>query len=244
MRFTYLLLLFSIATYSQNKVLDLKINSITFKDLQSDKREYTINYQIENLTNQDISFFLTPNTLIANAASSMTLFTIYKIYINGEFTALDGPFFEKYGIDWEAFQDINKNLNKTEFQQLAQKTYDDFQINNKCIIEKYKKNGGENTDDSWILENDNLLKSKITLKPQETRLFEIQTNWNKNRYYKQDDLEYFLDEKDQYEFEMILDLKKSFFKNQLSKKEFALIEKDKNFIQGVFTSNKIVIDFR
>ena len=75
-------------------------------------------------------------------------------------------------------------------------------------------------------------------------MFEIQTNWSKNRYYKQDDLEYFLDEKDHYEFEMIIDLKKSSFKSQLSNKEFSLIEKDKNFIQGVFTSNKIVIDFK
>ena len=174
----------------------------------------------------------------------MTLYPFYKIYINKEFTPLDGPFFEKYGVDWEAFQETNKNLNKTEFQMLAQKTYDDFQNTNKFIIEKYKKDGGANTNDNWILQNNNLRRSKITLKPNEIKLFEIQTNWNKDRYFKQDDLEYYLKEKDQYEFELILDLKKTAFQSQLSTEEFSTIEKDKNFIQGIFTSNKILIDFK
>ncbi|WP_309608793.1 hypothetical protein [Flavobacterium sp.] len=244
MRFTYILLLFSIITFSQNKPLEVKINSITFKDLKPNIRKYTIDYQIENLTNQEISFFLTPNTLIANAASSMTLFPVYKIYINSEFTPLDGPFFEKYGIDWEAFRETNKNLTTTEFKELAQKTYDAFQNTNKAIIENYKKGGGKIYDDHWILQNDNLMKSKITLKPNEIRLFEIQTNWDKDRYFKQDDLEYYLDEKDNYEFELILDLKKTAFQNQLSEEEFSAIEKDKSFIQGIFTSNKILIDFK
>ena len=244
MRFTYLLLLFSIITFSQNKVLEVKINSVTFKDLQPNNRKYTINYQIENLTKNEISFFLTPNTLIANAASSMTLFPIYKIYINKEFTPLDGPFFEKYGVDWEAFRETNKNLTTAEFKELAQKTYDAFQNINKTTIENYKKAGGKNIDDLWILENDNLIKSKVTLKPNEIKLFEIQSSWNKDRYFIQDDLEYYLSEKDQYEFELILDLKKAAFQNQLSTEEYSKIEKNKNFIEGIFTSNKISIDFK
>ena len=244
MRFSYLLLLLSITAFSRTKDLVVKINSITFEDSNHKKRKYFINYQIENLTKNEISFFLTPNTLIANAASSMTLFPIYKIYINKEFTPLDGPFFEKYGVDWEAFRETNKNLTTAEFKELAQKTYDAFQNTNKAIVENYKKAGGKNTDDHWILENDNLMKSKITLKPNEIRSFEIQTSWDKDRYFKQDDLEYYLDEKDNYEFELALDLKKTAFKNQLSTQEFSTIEKDKNFIQGIYTSNKILIDFK
>ena len=244
MRFTYILLLFSIITFSQNKPLDVKINAITFKDLKPNIRKYTIDYQIENLTNQEISFFLTPNILIANAASSMTLFPIYKIYINGEFTPLDGPFFEKYGIDWETFRETNKNLKEVELKEMAQKTYNDFQNTNKAIIENYRKNGSKIYDDHWILQNDNLMKSKITLKPNEIKILEIQTNWDKDRYFKQDDLEYYLDEKDNYEFQLILDLKKTAFQNQLSTEEYSKIEKNKNFIEGIFTSNKISIDFK
>ena len=244
MRFTYLVLLFSIVTFSQNKDLLVKINAITFEDLQPNKRKYNINYQIENLTKHEISFFLTPNTLIANAASSMTLYTVYKIYINGEFTPLDGPFFEKYGTDWEAFRENNKNLNKAEFQKLVEKIFADYQNTNKSIIENYRKNSSKIYDDQWILQNDNLMKSKITLKPNEIKILKIQTNWDKDRYFKQDDLEYYLDEKDNYEFELILDLKKTAYQNQLSTEEYSTIEKNKNFIEGIFTSNKILIDFK
>ena len=244
MRFSYFLLLFSIVTFSQSKVLNVKINAINSKEIKINRKQYIINYQIENLTNQEVSFFLTPNTLIANAASSMTLFTVYKIYINGEFTPLDGPFFEKYGVDWEAFRETNKDLTEVEFQKLAKKTFENFQNESKVIIENYKNKGGTNTDENWILENNNLMKSKITLKPKEVKAFEIQTDWNRERYFKEDDLEYYLNENDQYEFELTLDLKKTAFKNQLSKEEYLAIEKDKNFIEGTFTSNKAIIDFK
>ena len=244
MRFSYFLLLFSIVTFSQSKVLNVKINAINSKEIKINRKQYIINYQIENLTNQEVSFFLTPNTLIANAASSMTLFTVYKIYINGEFTPLDGPFFEKYGVDWEAFRETNKNLTEVEFKKLAKKTFENFQNESKIIIESYKNKGGTNTDELWILKNDNLMKSKIILKPKEIKSFKIETNWDKERYFKQDDLEYYLNENDQYEFELTLDLKKTAFENQLSKEEFMTIERDKNFIQGIFTSNKVIIDFK
>ena len=58
------------------------------------------------------------------------------------------------------------------------------------------------------------------------------------------DLEYVIDEKDFYEFELTINLIKRYFKESLSKEFYSKIEKDKNFIEGVFTSNKIEIDFR
>ncbi len=244
MKFTYVLLLLSIATFAQNKVLDVKINTLNSNDINAKKREFTINYQIENLSDQTVTFFLTPNTLIAHTASSMTLFTIYKIYINGEFTPLDGPFFENYGIDWNDFQEKYKNLSREDLIILAEKLIKENEVNESKIVDNYKKNGGKVTDEQWILENQNLLKSKITLAPKEIKLFEIKTDWNKERYYKQDDLEYYLNENDKYEFELTLDLKKSLFKDSLSKEDFATIAKDKNFIQGAFTSNKMIIDFK
>ncbi len=230
--------------FSQTRVLDVKIDAITFDDSNPKNRKYNINYHIENLTNNEISFFLTPNTLIANAASSMTLFPIYKIYVNGVFIALDGPFMEKYGIDWENVLQGYKDYNSAEAKELIKKTIDDFKTKKKLIVDNYKKNGGTSTDEKWILQNDNLLKSKITLKPKEIKLLVIKTNWDKERYSKQDDLEYYLDDKDHYDFELIIDLKKIAFKNQLSSEYFSKIETDKNFIEGIFTSNKMEIDFK
>jgi hypothetical protein len=230
--------------FSQTRVLDVKIDTITFDDSNPKNRKYNINYHIENLANNEVSFFLTPNTLIANAASSMTLFPIYKIYINGVFTTLDGPFMEKDGINWEAVLKDYKDYNSAEAKELIKKTIDDFKAEKKLIVDNYKKNGGTNKDEKWILQNANLLKSKITLKPKEKKSLIIETNWDKERYTKQDDLEYYLDEKDHYDFELVLDLKKIAFKNQLSTEEFSKIEKDKNFIEGIFTSNKMEIDFK
>ncbi|WP_310556622.1 hypothetical protein [Flavobacterium sp.] len=239
-----ILLLFTTSLLAQLKPIEVTLNSITHDDSNPKKRTYFITYQIENKTNNAISFFLTPNTLIANAASSMTLFPIYKIYINSEFTPLDGPFFEKYGIDWESFLKKNEGLDKKSLQKLAEETLADYKKANQVIIDNYKNNGGVITEDHWILENDNLMKSKINLNPNEIKTLVIKTSWNKDRYFKQDDLEYYLDEKDKYEFELILDLKKTAFKSQLSNDEFDTIEKDKNFIEGIFTSNRIEINFK
>ena len=238
-----LLFLLTLSVFSQNKVIDAKIDSISSDDVNPKKRVYTINYHIENLSDDSISFFLVPNTLIANAASSMTLFPIYKIYHNDIFTPLDGPFFEKNGIDWETkLQGLN-DYSSPQAKEIIKKSVEEFTAKNKNIVGNYTKNGGKSTDESWILENHHLLESKITLKPKEIRNFVIKTSWDKERYFKQDDLEYYLDEKDKYEFELVLDLKKTFFKEKLSTEEYLKIAKDIRFIEGIFTTNKVSIIF-
>ena len=243
MKFIYLLLI-SASIFAQNKNIEAKITALTSSDSNPKRREFTINYQIENLTKNPISFFLTPNTLIANAASSMTLFPIYKIYINGIFIPLDGPFFEKNGIDWETKLQGFKDYTTPEAKEIIKRAVEEFNTKNKSIIENYSRNGGKSTNENWILENQNLLESKITLNPKEVKTFIIKTYWNKERYFKEDDLEYYLDEKDNYEFELVLDLKKTFFKERLSEAEYQKIKNDNNFIEGIFTTNKIEINFK
>lgn len=243
MRFLYFLL-FSASILAQVKPIEVKINAITHDDSDGKNRVYTISYQIENVTNNPVSFFLSPNTLIANAASSMTLFTIYKIYINGVFTPLDGPFFEKDGIDWISKLKGIKDYTTPEAKEIIKNVLEEFNVKNKLIVDNYTKNGGKSTDEAWILKNQHLLNSKITLNPKEIKQFVITTNWNKERYFKEDDLEYYLDEKDKYEFELTLSLQKDNFKSRLSEEEFHKIEKDSNFIQGNFISNKININFK
>ena len=55
---------------------------------------------------------------------------------------------------------------------------------------------------------------------------------------------YYLDEKDNYLFELVLDLKKTSFKDLLSEDEYLKIKKNVNFIEGIFTTNKVEIDFK
>ena len=243
MKFIYLILI-SASIFAQNKSIEAKITSITSNDSNPKKREFTINYQIENLTNNPVSFFLRPNTLIANAAGSMTLFPIYKIYINGDFIPLDGPFFEKHGIDWETKLKGFKDYTTPEAKEIIKKLVEEFKAKNKLIVDNYTKNGGKSTNENWILENQHLLESKITLNPKETKSFTIKTSWDKERYFKEGDLEYYLDEKDNYLFELVLDLKKTSFKDRLSEDEYLKIKKDVNFIEGIFTTNKTEINFK
>jgi len=235
--------LFSISIFAQTKALDVKIDAITTDDSNPKQRTFTISYHIENLTDSEISFFLRPNSLIANAVSSLTLFPIYKIYQNDRFTTLDGPFFERVGNeDWEKYRELT-DKNSEEAQQLIQKITTEYEAQKKIILDNYRKNGGKTEDELWILRNHNLLQTKINLNPKETKSFAIKTNWNKERYFLQDDLEYYLDEKDKYQFELTLHLIKTHFRDRLSPEEFDKIEKDENFIEGIFTSNKVDLNF-
>ncbi|WP_300570518.1 hypothetical protein [Flavobacterium sp.] len=235
--------LFSISLSAQTKMLDVKIDSITTNDSNPKKRAFTINYHIENLTENEISFFLRPNTLIANAASSLTLYPIYRIYQNSSFIALDGPFYEREGNDeWNKYVEMT-DKKTPEAKELLQKIMDEHEAQKNTIIDDYKKNGGKNTDELWIIKNHNQWRAKITLQPKEIKSFQIKTSWDKERYILQDDLEYYLDEKDKFEIELTLHLIKTHFKERLSPEEFTQIEKDKNFIEGIFTSNKVEINF-
>ncbi len=237
-------LLLSFSAFAQSKIIDVKIDSITSDDSNPKRRQFKISYHIENLTNNDISFFLRPNTLIANAAASLTLYPIYKIYQNNSFIAMDGPFYER-----EFSEDLNKYVEmtdktSTEAKALLQKILTDHEVEKKKLLEDYKKNGGKSEDEDWIVKNHNQMQSKITLKPKEIKSFVIKTNWNKERYILQDDLEYYLDEKDKFEFELTLQLIKTHFKDRLSAEEYSKIVNDKNFIEGNFTSNKVDLNFK
>ena len=55
-----LFLLVSIASYSQNAKIQVKVDSIYYIDTNYKNREYYINYQVTNTTDKDISFFLIP----------------------------------------------------------------------------------------------------------------------------------------------------------------------------------------
>ena len=238
---TYILFFFFSISFGQNKPLELKIDSITSVDLSSKKRAFTIKYHITNTTNKEVSFFLIPNTLIANSASSMTLFPVYKIYQNGIFEDVDGPFHERIYVEDGAIENTDEEeKRKTLLEERTAKRL----LKYNTLIENYKKNGGTNTDELWIYKNQKLLQNIVVLKPNETKNFEIKTNWNKERYFKIDDNEFYLNEKDNFQIELCLFLNKSNRNNELSSEEFSGFESDKNFLQGEFISNKMDLNFK
>jgi hypothetical protein len=233
----YLLLFFiSFSGYSQ---IEIKINTINSFEISPKKRKFVIDYQISNKENKEIKFFLLPHSLIANSASSLTLFPVYKIYLNGVFEDVDGPFYETFfGEQNDIYQIINEEDKKKQIEILTSKLEEEY----KNIIANYKSDR-VNRDDNWIYTNQKLLQSIVYLKPNETKNFQIITFWDKQRYFKIDENEYYLDENEKYEFELSLYLDKLNRKEKLTEEEFTKIKNDENFIEGRFSSNKMKINF-
>lgn len=243
MRLFYFLFLLSFSVFAQNPKLEVKINSITNEVVSDNCTEYQINYQIENKTSNALSFFLLPNALIANTASSLTLYPVYKMYQNGVFEDMDGPFFEyetEIELKYAKMEDKKSVEAKKLIERIQKLNSYLFSINYK----KYKANGGKSNDLNWIHENQKLLNNIIILKPYETRNFTIRTLWNKNRFIKNDDLEFYLDSNNKIEIELILDLKTNLFSDQLSEEDLKKINENPNFIKGYFVSNKTVVNFK
>ncbi|MFT3794951.1 hypothetical protein [Flavobacterium sp.] len=237
---TFCLLSLAFSTSAQS-TLKVSIDSITTDDSHSLRRKYNIHYHIENRTDKPLSFFLHPHTLIANAASSMTLFAVYKIYQNDEFQDMDGPFFPN--VPEAAQLDNFPNHNTPEAREFIKKTNEKYKAEYDAMIANYHQNGGKSTDEKWIIRNQKLLRSKMTLQPHQKQPFVILTTWDRIRVVNNGDLEYYLNEKDAFEIEIVLDLKKTLFKTDLSETEFAKIKNDATFIEGIFTSNKMRINF-
>lgn len=231
---------FTTSFYAQNIPLKFEIDSVNVNKTNIKSHRYTIFYKAINLTNKPLTFFLLPNSMIANAASSMTLFPIYRIYQNDVLTELDGPFYENYpGELTEEDLSETKQLSAKQINDLIEKQTRRINL----ILEMYKKNGGTSTDLEWIIQNDRLRSSKMVLMPNEIRSLNIKTSWNKKRYFNQDNLEYYLNKNDKYEIELTFDLKRDLWKNTISDKEFKEIQSNKSIIQGVFKTNKIAIEF-
>lgn len=242
-KFYFLFLLFSNIILAQNPQIDVRINSVTTDETSKSNTEYQLNYQIENLTNKEISFFLMPNALIANTASSLSLYPVYKIYQNGIFEDMDGPFFEyetQNELDYAKLEDKNSE----EAKNLLNRIRTVQSIISKQYNKKYVANGGKETNAKWIYENQKILNNIIVLKPNETKQFTIKTLWNKNRFVKNDDLEYYLDDKNKIELELILDLKTNLYNEHLSQDDLKKINENPNFITGTFVSNKMALIFK
>jgi hypothetical protein len=231
-----------VSGFGQNPKIEVAITSITTFDISDEATEYHIKYQIKNTTENTVSFFLIPNALIANTASSLTLFGVYKMYQNGIFEDMDGPFFE---YETEEELEIAKLSDKTSAE--AKMKTEQFQKNtNKKATEiytNYKNNGGQSSDFRFIYQRQKILDNIQTLKPLEAKTFTIKTLWNKNRFVKNEDLEYYLNSDHKIEMELILELKTSLFADQLEREDLEKVNNNPNFLSGSFVSNKFPIPF-
>jgi hypothetical protein len=181
---------------------------------------------------------------MANAASSLSLRPVYKVYQNGTFQNIEGLFHNtNEDNEWKSLTGL-KSKDSVEAKKIIHKIMAEQELKTKNIVDQYKKKGGKSDDELWIIRNQDLLASQMILQPNETKTFLNKMVWNKERYFLENDLEYYLNEKDSFELDLTLVLIKDYFKERLTAQEFSQIAKDKNFIEGVFASNKVEINFK
>jgi len=221
MKNIFLFFFFCCNCFGQNPPIAIKIDAITSFDSIPSERKFTFNYNIENLTDKEVSFFLNPDSFIPNSRASMSRACFYKIYQNLEVMEMDNIFINR-----------KDEFVKAEFEKA--KTDEE----KKAFFKKYM-----GIDISAPTEN-LILKEVITLKPLEKKLFSKTLLWNKKRYFKIDDVEYYIDELIPHYFELSIHLIKEEAKGELSDQEFQKIMADKSFIKGWFTSNRMEINFK
>ena len=215
----FLCLLFSIVVFSQSKQIELKIDSITNSNTD-DGRRFTLYYHITNLTQKPISFVLNTKSLIPIGTGSLNPSVYYKLYENEISIDVTG-----------VFNDENETRffkNKAEFD-----TYRDSLMN-------YRKNL---TPEQLLqlkkvkfLENIQELASNKTI-----HLTKILI-WDKQRYHKNDDIEYYIEEKEKHFIELHINLMTEELLMSFTEAEKKELLKDKTLTKGWFTSNKVEID--
>lgn len=231
MRIQHLLLLIVFSLSAQNNPIEIKIDSITSKDSSEFlDREFTINYHIENLANNEVSFFLNANNFIPSTFSSMKYATTYSLFQN------------ENRID--ASQIIKGKRTPFQSDNSKKKALIPFMNKNQDSIKLEIKKIKSDSLYFWKIANKALLNAVFTLKPKEKKQFTQKIYWNKIRYTKNDELEYYLDEKSLYSLQIELTLMKKEFGDRLTPKELETILNNPNFIKGYFYSDKVAINFK
>ena len=220
MKYFYILF-FCLTAFSQSKPLELKILSLTEIDSVSE-RTFSLGFSISNKTDKTIHFILNPEGLIPISGGSMRPNPYYKIYeketsidISNLFTGRKVSRTFKNEEDFKKYQDSLSEV-----------------VKNKTLEELVKENKAST------------IKNIQEMKPNETREYSSTFRWDKNRYFKNDVMEYYIDEKESHFFELHINLMKEELLSKFSEEEKNEILKDKNFIKGWFTSNKVEINFR
>ena len=220
MKYFYILF-FCLTAFSQSKPLELKILSLTEIDSVSE-RTFSLDFSISNKTDKTIHFILNPEGLIPISGGSMRPNPYYKIYeketsidISNLFTGRKVSRTFKNEEDFKKYQDSLSEV-----------------VKNKTLEELVKENKAST------------IKNIQEMKPNETKEYSSTFRWDKNRYFKNDVMEYYIDEKEPHFFELHINLMKEELLSKFSEEEKNEILKDKNFIKGWFTSNKVEINFR
>lgn len=230
----YLLFLLSLSASSQ---IDLKIDAITSIDSIPAERKFIITYHIENLGNNEVSFFFNPKGLVPNARASMSRALVYKVFQKDELVDVDNIFGGRKANSFE--EQLKAAKNDEERKAIIQAKFKELNIDEKSDIEEAKN------DVNYYLkqQSKSLMADIFTIKAKEKITFTKVIHWDKTRYYKFGNAEFYLDENTPHYLELTLHLMKEQFKEKLLPEDYEKIMKNPNFISGWIISNKMELNF-
>lgn len=214
------LFLFSITVFSQSKPIELKINSIKTSNTDDGSREFTLQYQITNLTDKPISFVLDTTSVIPIGGGSLRPNPYYKVYENEASIEVNGIF-------------TGKGKTRHFKDEAAYNTYRDSLMN-------YIKS--RTPEQLSQIRKESFLENIQKLEPKETKNFKAILVWDKTRYFKNDVIEYYIEEKEKHYLELHINLMAEELLQNFTEEEKKEVLHDKTLTKGWFTSNKIAID--
>lgn len=239
MKYFLLLLLSGCFALAQQKALEIKIDSITAKDTEDGERKFVVNYHLKNNGPDKISLLLKPTAFSSISFGSLQNVPFYKIYENENFMDL-GYVFEREGkglnsghisLDWK---------DPAKKQKIKNELRDTYHFPD-SLIEEYERLGYITT--AVAHKDRNIFDELLGLEPFESKSYEVFFFWDKDPYFAYDEHEYLLDTKSKHYIEFTIISMQEQFQNQLKEDEFSRLMAIPHFAVGIFTSNKIEINF-
>lgn len=218
MKTIFFLLLFSLPMVAQRPVA-ISLERIVTDDSDVEQRKFTLHYRISNLTDRPAAFFLNPQAIVPVVSSSGAYAPHFKLYKDGKSVDLANVFtwgerLWKDEKDYQRYVDsVSKEMQDTDLESIRKKRSEQIE------------------------------KRLMRLLPKESVSYQITLRWDRDRYRRQDEHEYFLDENSYYELELSMHLQLEEFENRLLPEELERARKNPEMITGWFTSNRLAISF-
>ncbi|WP_298136649.1 hypothetical protein [Flavobacterium sp.] len=230
----FLFLIYSSLSFGQ-KPLEIIIDSIQTSDSISDVRKFTVNYHIQNTTNKEVMFINCAFPL-TNFYPDVTKLNVFSVIVeNNKYIRLN---ILHKDISYLRHLDSLANAESAEAKAkiilayIKNRSRDTTKM--KSEVEKRKK-----------INDFEYVKSAIQIfQPKEIRSFTETLYWNKKRYYKVDDLEYYIDEKEPYYLELSMVFFKKEFQYFFEEEHFKKMINNPNFLEGHIISNKVEMNFK
>jgi hypothetical protein len=215
-------LLVGLCTNAQNTDIEVQIDSITHHDTSTSERIFTVHYHIKNKAKSLISLVLNTKELRSNMYNNSSWIPSYRL------------FQEKKMIETNTVFDSKKS------DAVLKKTMQDLENNRKGLADYLLKQQQE----FKIKSSKKIIESIIKFQPNETKKFSATLSWDKNRYHKFEDNEYFLDQKTTHYLDLFLYLNKEELTSTLLPEDLKIILNDPTIITGWIYTNKVEINFR